>query len=64
MEKQMTTNAVPEPMNSRIQEKGWIPLSQIGEGGGAKVFLCVQTEVVQAFGNLLTGASGAIRDRR
>ena len=58
----MALNTVPEPMNSRIQKRGWVPLDQIGEGGGARVFLCAQAELVQAFNNLLTDASGPIRD--
>ena len=58
----MALNTVPEPMNIRIRKRGWIPLDQIGEGGGARVFLCAQAELVQAFNNLLTDASGPIRD--
>jgi|CXWL01.1.fsa_nt_gi serine/threonine protein kinase len=58
----MDLNAVPEPMNSRIREHGWVPLEQIGEGGGARVFLCAQAELVHAFNHLLADASAPIRD--
>ena len=64
MEQHMALETVPEPMNSRIQKRGWVPLDQIGEGGGARVFLCAQAEVVQAFNDILTDASGTVRDPR
>jgi len=45
----MMRTVVPEPINSRVQQEGWIPLEQLGEGGGGKVFLCVNAELIKMF---------------
>ncbi len=50
---------LPEPLNSRIQQCGWIPIELVGQGGGAKVYLCSKAEQVKVIQELM-GARGAV----
>jgi serine/threonine protein kinase len=53
----MRETIVPEPINSRVQEAGWIPLKFVNEGGGAKVYLCAKVEMFNLVSRLMsTGA--------
>src|SRR5262245_54917265 len=57
MEEEMTTNVVPEPLNSRVQEAGWIPMEDLGEGGGGNVYLCVKAGLIRTVEDFM-GVSG------
>lgn len=52
---------VPEPLNSRVQLAGWIPLSFAGEGGGAKVYLCAKAKMFNLVEQLVS-SGGSVRD--
>ena len=52
---------LPEPLKSRVIRRGWIPIEFINKGGGAKVYLCANTEVITSMQKLMHG-QGAVSD--
>jgi serine/threonine protein kinase len=58
----VATRPIPEPIRSRVQHQGWIPLEFLGEGGGAIVYLCAKRELIQTIQDLMQQAGTAIRE--
>lgn len=52
---------LPEPLKSRVQQSGWVPIEFIGKGGGAKVYLCANVDQISAIKKLML-APGAVSD--
>jgi len=42
-------DTISEEIKRRVHEHGWIPRALLGEGGGAKVYLCVRRSLVDSF---------------
>jgi len=58
----VATRPIPEPIRSRVQHQGWIPLEFLGEDGGAIVYLCAKRELIQTIQDLMQQAGTAIRE--
>lgn len=54
----MSEGIVPEPINSKVQQAGWIPLAFAGEGGGAKVYRCANAEMFQLIEQMMSSGGG------
>src|SRR5574341_2024164 len=57
----MTLSTVPEPLNSRVQQAGWIPLRQLGEGGGGTVYLCAKAALIKAVQDIMVHSAAAVQ---
>lgn len=44
---------LPEPLRTRVEQGGWVPIEFIGQGGGAKVYLCAATDPIGIIQKLL-----------
>ena len=56
----MNEGLVPEPIDSMVQQAGWIPLAFAGEGGGAKVYRCANAEMFQLIDQMMSSGGGVL----